>query len=107
MFFDFVNNGTSHLCICQYATMQNLAISADFTNLLTASELLCYVGCMTNAQFPESDPLIDQIAAELRAALADLRQRPGRGGRRITVHISDNWASAYIELPPEYISIRK
>lgn len=62
---------------------------------------------MTNAPLPESDPLIDQIAAELHAALVDLRRRPARGGRRITVHISDNWTTAYIELPPEYISIRK
>lgn len=56
---------------------------------------------------PAADPLIESIAAELRAALLELRKRPAKGGRKVTVHIADNWASAYIELPPEFISVGK
>jgi hypothetical protein len=53
-----------------------------------------------------ADALIESIAAELREALLELRQRPARaGGRKVVVHIAENWSSALIELPPEIIRI--
>jgi len=56
----------------------------------------------------ENDPIIDNIAAELRAALLELRRRPTKtGGRKVTVHIAENWTAAFIELPPEVIRIGK
>lgn len=60
----------------------------------------------THAQ-PQPDPLIESITAELRDALVQLRKKPSKGGRKVTVHIADNWASAYIELPPEYIRVER
>lgn len=60
-----------------------------------------------NAQSGE-DQMIDTIAAELREALLALRRRQSKpGGKRVTVHISDNWSQAFIELPPEVIRIGK
>jgi len=56
----------------------------------------------------EIDPLIESITAELRAALMELRRKPTKvGGRKVTVHITENWTSAFIELPPEVIRIGK
>lgn len=54
---------------------------------------------------PPADPLIDSLTAAFRAALIRLRHQPVRGGRKVTVHIADGWASAYIELPPEFVPV--
>lgn len=54
---------------------------------------------------PPADPLIDSLTAAFRAALIKLRQQPVRGGRKVTVHIAEGWASAYIELPPEFVPV--
>ena len=63
---------------------------------------------MSTHAHTESDPLIESIAVELREALVELRRRPAKaGGRKVTVHIAENWTSAFIELPPEVIRVGK
>lgn len=50
----------------------------------------------------------ETITASVREALTRLRQRPGKpGGQKLVVHIDASWQTAFIELPPEVISIRQ
>ena len=61
-----------------------------------------------NAHAGDTDPIIETILANVREALARLKQRPGKpGGQRLVVHIDSSWQSVFIELPPEVITIKR
>ncbi len=63
---------------------------------------------LMSAHTGETDPIIETITASVREALTRLRQRPGKpGGQKLVVHIDASWQTAFIELPPEVISIRQ
>ena len=60
-----------------------------------------------SAHTGETDPIIETITANVREALARLKQRSGKpGGQKLVVHIDASWQTAFIELPPEVITIR-
>ena len=63
---------------------------------------------LMSAHTGETDPIIETITASVREALTRLRQRPGKPGcQKLVVHIDARRQTAFIELPPEVITIRQ
>ncbi len=61
-----------------------------------------------SAHTGDTDPIIETITASVREALTRLRQRPGKPGcQKLVVHIDARRQTAFIELPPEVITIRQ
>ncbi len=63
---------------------------------------------LMSAHTGDTDPIIETITASVREALTRLRQRPGKpGGQKLVAYTDASWQTAFIELPPEVISIRQ
>ncbi len=63
---------------------------------------------LLSAHTGDTDPIIETITASVREALTRLRQRPGKPGcQKLVVHIDARRQTAFIELPPEVITIRQ
>ncbi len=50
--------------------------------------------------------LIDGIVAQLRARLIEVLNHPQPGGKKVTINIAPDRATAWIELPPEVLEVK-